>query len=77
LICGALSAVIQPTPSVSAISCRLALVTMPRSHTTITVFSPKRVRSFSIWAGSVLSSCSSPVKTSTAMGRPGRSQSRP
>jgi hypothetical protein len=77
LICGALSAVIQATPSDWRMSSRLALVTIPRSATTITIFRAKRVLSLEIWAGSVLSSCSSPVNTSIAIGRPGRSQSSP
>jgi hypothetical protein len=74
---GALSAVIQATSWSSAIASRLALVTMPRSETTTIRRSLKRRRSFSSWAGSVLSSCSEPAKTSTAIGRPRRSQSRP
>jgi hypothetical protein len=72
-----LSAVIQATPSAPRIASRLAFVTMPRSETTITAWSPKRRFSFSIWAGSVLSSCSEPSNTSTAAGQPSGAQTRP
>jgi hypothetical protein len=77
LTCGALSAVIQEAPSVWRNSSRFALVTMPRSETTITEPSPKRALSFSICEGSVLSSCSEPSNTSTATGQPRRSQRSP
>jgi len=77
LICGAFSAVIHSTPSLDRISSRLAFVTIPRSETTTTVLSPKRAFSLSICERRVLSSWSSPEKTSTATGRPGLSQSSP
>ena len=55
----------------------LALVTIPRSETTTTRESPNRAFSLVIWDGSVLSSCSSPENTSTAIGRPGLSHNKP
>ena len=77
LIVGAFNAVIQSTPSVSESNVMFALVTIPRSATTITRDRPNRSFNFVTCAGSVLSSCSSPVNTSTATGRPSVSHNRP
>ena len=54
-----------------------ALVTIPRSATTTIRERPKRSFSFVTCDGNVLSSCSSPVNTSTATGRPSMSHNRP
>ena len=54
-----------------------ALVTIPRSATTTTRESPKRSFSLLTCDGNVLSSCSSPLNTSTATGRPSVSHNRP
>ena len=74
---GAFSAVIQSTPSVSESSSMFALVTIPRSATTTIRDSPNRSFNFVTCDGKVLSSCSSPVNTSTATGRPSLSHNRP
>ena len=54
-----------------------ALVTIPRSATTITRVRPNRSFSFSNCDGNVLSSWHSPVNTSTATGRPSVSHNSP
>ena len=61
----------DPGGALAAQQLEVGLVTMPRSETTITRESPKRLRSFSICAGSVLSSCSGPRTPRPRPGSPG------
>src|SRR5207248_6745993 len=60
-------------PPTTAPACSNSTALNTRSETTTTRESPNRSLSFSIWEGSVLSSCNSPENTSTAIGRPGLS----